>query len=112
MQRLLLDREEWKRSPLTQEERVHTVIFDTSAEASQLIAKEISDLIREKAAKSQTAVLGLATGSSPVGVYRELIRLHEEEGLCFQNVVTFNLDEYYPMRPTALQSKLEGTEIF
>ena len=49
-------------------------------------------------------MLGLATGSTPVGVYDELIRLHKEEGLSFPNVVTFNLDEYYPMQPDELQS--------
>ena len=101
----MIAREEWKRSPLTQKERIHTVIFDSATEASSLIAREVSDLIREKASKSKNAVLGLATGSSPVGVYRELIRLHKEEGLSFQNVITFNLDEYFPMKPAALQSK-------
>jgi glucosamine-6-phosphate deaminase len=50
------------------------------------------------------AVLGLATGSTPIGVYRELIRLHREEGLSFSNVVTFNLDEYYPMAPDSIHS--------
>ena len=49
-------------------------------------------------------MLGLATGSTPIGVYRELIRLHREEGLSFANVVTFNLDEYYPMDPGSLHS--------
>src|SRR5207247_4995756 len=49
-------------------------------------------------------VLGLATGSTPLGVYRELIRLHREEGLSFGRVVTFNLDEYYPMEPESIHS--------
>jgi glucosamine-6-phosphate deaminase len=49
-------------------------------------------------------VLGLATGSTPTGVYDELIRLHKEEGLSFASVVTFNLDEYFPMGPQELQS--------
>ena len=49
-------------------------------------------------------VLGLATGSSPVGVYDELVRLHKEEGLSLSNVITFNLDEYYPMQSFELQS--------
>ena len=102
---MLLSREEWEKSPLTQNERVHSVIFEKASEASAIIAREISELIRSKAAKSENAVLGLATGSSPDGVYRELIRLHREEGLSFQNVITFNLDEYYPMDPQALQSK-------
>lgn len=49
-------------------------------------------------------MLGLATGSTPCQVYSELVRLHREDGLSFANVVTFNLDEYYPMDPGALQS--------
>ncbi|HEX8913270.1 MAG TPA: glucosamine-6-phosphate deaminase, partial [Humisphaera sp.] len=72
--------------------------------ASKAVAREIADLIRAKAAKGETAVLGLATGSTPTRVYDELIRLHKEEGLSFKNVVTFNLDEYYPMQPSELQS--------
>lgn len=48
--------------------------------------------------------MGLATGSTPKGVYMELVRLHKEEGLSFNNVITFNLDEYYPISKTALQS--------
>ena len=93
-----------KNAPLARNEKVQTKIFETAKEASVLIASEIADLIRAKAAAGEMAVLGLATGSSPVGVYSELIRLHKEEGLSFQNVTTFNLDEYYPMEPTALQS--------
>ena len=42
-------------------------------------------------------LLGLATGSSPLSVYRELIRMHKEEELSFKNVITFNLDEYFPL---------------
>jgi len=49
-------------------------------------------------------VLGLATGSSPLSVYRELVRLHKEEGLSFKNVITFNLDEYYPIAKEDIQS--------
>ena len=64
------------------------------------VATKIADLIRTK----PDAVLGLATGSTPVGVYDELIRLHREEGLSFAGVRTFNLDEYMPMLPSAPQS--------
>ena len=49
-------------------------------------------------------MLGLATGSTPIGVYRELIRMHRDEGLSFADVVTFNLDEYYPMDPRSIHS--------
>ena len=98
------DQKEWERSSFAQKEKIHTAIFSQPEEASALIAKEIADLIREKSGKGEKCVLGLATGSSPKGVYKELIRLHKEEGLSFNNVCTFNLDEYYPMNPDELQS--------
>ena len=79
-------------------------IHELSNAASRAVAAEIADLIREKAAAGRNAVLGLATGSTPQGVYDELVRLHRHEGLSFRNVVTFNLDEYWPMNPDALQS--------
>jgi glucosamine-6-phosphate deaminase len=85
-------------------ENIPTRIFDSSNEASNQVAREIADLIIGKASKGEQCVLGLATGSTPVYVYKELIRLHEEEGLSFKNVVTFNLDEYYPIAPAELQS--------
>ncbi|NLR94497.1 MULTISPECIES: glucosamine-6-phosphate deaminase [Flammeovirga] len=85
-------------------ERLETLTFNTSADASVVIAHEIADLIRDKASKGENAVLGLATGSSPLKVYDELIRLHKEEGLSFKNVITFNLDEYYPMQPDSVHS--------
>ena len=85
-------------------EKIPTVIYSTSTEASVAVASEIASLIRERAAEGKNTVLGLATGSTPVGIYDELIRLHEEENLSFKNVITFNLDEYYPMKPDSLQS--------
>lgn len=85
-------------------ERVPVTVHPSSEAASRAVAREIADLINEKADRSELAVLGLATGSTPVGVYDELARLHREEGLSFGNVVTFNLDEYWPMKPESLQS--------
>lgn len=79
-------------------------IYESSDLASAGAAAEIAAAIRAKAAVGQAAVLGLATGSTPVGVYEELVRLHREDGLSFKNVMTFNLDEYWPMHPDALQS--------
>ncbi|MCE9519845.1 MAG: glucosamine-6-phosphate deaminase [Verrucomicrobia bacterium] len=76
-------------------EKITTVIFDHSATAATTLAKEVRDLIESKSKTGKPAVLGLATGSSPVPFYRELIRLHKEEKLSFKNVITFNLDEYY-----------------
>ncbi len=85
-------------------EKIPTLVYATSAQASKAVAAEIAELIRERAKQGKSAVLGLATGSTPTGVYDELIRLHKEEGLSFKNVVTFNLDEYWPMQPNELQS--------
>ncbi|MHA8105261.1 glucosamine-6-phosphate deaminase [Aquirufa nivalisilvae] len=85
-------------------ERVPTHIYSDSEKASKAVALEIASLIRERAKEKKPAVLGLATGSSPKKVYQELIRMHKEEGLSFKNVITFNLDEYYPMQPDAIQS--------
>jgi glucosamine-6-phosphate deaminase len=85
-------------------ERLPVTVYEQSTDASKAVAREIADLVRERAAAGKTTVLGLATGSTPVGVYDELIRLHHEEGVSFQSVITFNLDEYYPMEPGALQS--------
>jgi len=76
----------------------------SSFEGSYLVAQEIANLIREKQASNASCVLGLATGSSPIKVYEELVRMHKEEGLSFSNVVTFNLDEYYPMDKHNIQS--------
>ncbi|MBU6210462.1 MAG: glucosamine-6-phosphate deaminase, partial [Planctomycetes bacterium] len=85
-------------------ERIPVAVFHRPAAASAAVAAEIAALIRSKAARGERCVLGLATGSTPVSVYNELIRLHREEGLSFANVVTFNLDEYWPMQPHELQS--------
>jgi glucosamine-6-phosphate deaminase len=82
-------------------ERIRTVIVDDPDDLGRLVACRIAEVVR---AKGGRAVLGLATGSTPIGVYRELIRMHREEGLSFANVRTFNLDEYYPMDPGSLHS--------
>ncbi len=88
----------------TRFEKIHNIIFKDSKEASILVAREIADLVREKESQNKPCVLGLATGSSPIKVYEELIRIHQEEGLSFANVITFNLDEYYPMDKSNIQS--------
>jgi glucosamine-6-phosphate deaminase len=85
-------------------EKIPTTVYTSSAAAAHAIAKEIADLIRTRAKAGHRVVLGLATGSTPTGLYAELARMHREEGLSFGNVVTFNLDEYYPMKPDELQS--------
>ena len=85
-------------------ERIPVTVYDQPGDASRAVAWEIADLVTERARDGKQTVLGLATGSTPVGVYDELIRLHREEGVSFKTVVTFNLDEYWPMQPDALQS--------
>lgn len=85
-------------------EKIPVHIYDAANSGSNYVAQQIAELIRDKAAKGDVAVLGLATGSSPTRVYEELARMHREEGLSFRNVVTFNLDEYYPIDPASLQS--------
>ena len=85
-------------------ERIPVKIFPTLKEGSVAAARQIAALISAKQQQNKTCVLGLATGSTPKTVYSELIRLHREEGLSFKNVVTFNLDEYYPIDKDAWQS--------
>ena len=75
-------------------EKLHNVVFNSPEQASKIVAAEIAALIKEKNSKAEKCVLGLSTGSSPISVYKELVRLHKNEGLTFRNVVTFNLDEY------------------
>jgi glucosamine-6-phosphate deaminase len=77
----------------------HITIVDDHADLARRVAQRIADLIVSRNREGRATVLGLATGSTPIGVYRELIRLHREEGLSFARVVSFNLDEYYPMAP-------------
>jgi glucosamine-6-phosphate deaminase len=91
-------------SDATSLERIPTVIVTDHDELGRLVAGRIARLVRERAAGGKPAVLGLATGSTPVGVYRELLRMHREEGLSFRHVVSFNLDEYYPMEPGSMHS--------
>jgi glucosamine-6-phosphate deaminase len=90
--------------PATAGAHLPVSIYSDSEQASVAVAHQIADLIRARAAGGKPCVLGLATGSSPTRVYEELVRLHREEGLSFQNVISFNLDEYYPMPPDSLQS--------
>ena len=88
----------------TRYEKLHNVICDSPTEGSLLIAHRIARLILEKQKNKEMCVLGLATGSSPISVYRELVRLHQEEGLSFSNVISFNLDEYFPLAKDDIQS--------
>ncbi len=88
----------------TRYEKLPVTVYADQETASKNVALRIAELIRSKQQTGEQAVLGLATGATPVGVYAELVRMHRQDGLSFKNVVTFNLDEYYPMKPTAAQS--------
>ena len=77
--------------------RTPVLRFANALTASKYVAREIDKLVRSRNAAGKPTILGLATGSTPVGLYRELVRLHKDEGLDLSNVLTFNLDEYFPM---------------
>tara|TARA_B100000809_G_scaffold191039_1_gene189718 strand:+ start:47 stop:1969 length:1923 start_codon:yes stop_codon:yes gene_type:complete len=105
----MLNETEIKHQPVgqfedTRFEKIHNVIYKSSFEASNLVAQEIASLIKEKQHQKKKCVLGLATGSSPIKVYEELVRMHKEDGLSFENVISFNLDEYFPMDKSNIQS--------
>ncbi|MCW9707595.1 glucosamine-6-phosphate deaminase [Fodinibius salsisoli] len=85
-------------------ENIPTNIYQDASTASKEVAEEIAQLIRSRDEANKKTVLGLATGSTPTGVYKELVRMHKEGALSFKNVITFNLDEYFPMEPHSLQS--------
>jgi glucosamine-6-phosphate deaminase len=85
-------------------EKVPVSIFTDAEIASELVAKQVAALIREKAAKNEMCVLGIIAGSTAVGVYEQLVYLHKKEGISFKNVITFNMDEYYPIAKDELQS--------
>ncbi|MSU24227.1 MAG: glucosamine-6-phosphate deaminase [Opitutus sp.] len=87
-----------------QRERLKTVVHASADAASALVAADIAALIRQNTAAGRPTVLGLATGSTPVRLYRELIRLHREEKLSFKKVITFNLDEYHGLPRTHPES--------
>ena len=76
-------------------ERLNVDIYASSTNASLAVAERIAAIIREKQSNNQNAVLGLATGSTPTRMYAELIRMHQEEGLSFKNVITFNILQHF-----------------
>ena len=88
----------------TRFEKILVSVYENKHIASKMVAKRIAEVILKRQANGSNTILGLATGSTPVEVYDELIRLHKEEKLSFKNVITFNLDEYFPMDPISIQS--------
>ncbi|MEO7802411.1 MAG: glucosamine-6-phosphate deaminase [Ginsengibacter sp.] len=85
-------------------EKIPVKIFSTPKDGSLYVANIIAKLINEKKAEGKICVIGLATGSTPKSLYAELVHMHKNEGLSFKNVITFNLDQYYPMEADALNS--------
>jgi len=85
-------------------EKINLKLWGNPDEGAIHVANYIALCIRQKQEENEHIVLGLATGSSPIKIYNELVRMHNEEGLSFKNVITFNLDEYFPMKPGANQS--------
>ncbi len=85
-------------------EKLEVTICKTPIEGSIFVAQKVAALIKDKQSRGETCVLGLATGTTPINMYAELVRMHKEEGLSFKNVISFNLDEYYPIDKNAYQS--------
>ena len=98
----------FERSVLTRLEKVPTDIYETPEEGADQIAREIAQTIRDKQKAGRFCVLALPGGNSPRNVYSALIRMHQEEGLSFRNVIIFNLYEYYPLAPDAVNSNLNA----
>lgn len=85
-------------------EKIPVKIFGDLYSGSAFAARQIANAIKQKQEEEKNIVLGLATGSTPKTLYAELVKIHREENLSFRNVITFNLDEYYPIEKDALQS--------
>lgn len=84
-------------------EKIPTKVFETAQQGAEFVAKKIEAVIKKNTTANKLTVLGLATGATPILLYRELVKKHKN-GLSFKNVVSFNLDEYYPMAADAPQS--------
>ncbi|HEY5569961.1 MAG TPA: glucosamine-6-phosphate deaminase [Bacteroidales bacterium] len=98
----------FERSVLTRYEKVPTKIFETTEEGVKSVADDIAQLLRESQKEGNNFVMGLSGGHSPRYVFTELIRMHKEEGLSFQNVIVFNLYEYYPISAEVASSNFRS----
>lgn len=87
----------FEHSRVTRFEQIDTDIYETAKEGSIRVAQRIAQLIRDKQIKNDKVVLSLATGSSMMDIYSELVRMHQQEGLSFHNVIIFILFQYYPL---------------
>ncbi|MDR0995839.1 MAG: 6-phosphogluconolactonase, partial [Tannerella sp.] len=99
-------------SVLTRFEKIPTRIFESAAEGSRVVAEEIASLIREKEKTGQHFVMALPGGRTPQTVFKELVRMHKEEGLSFRQVVAFNLYEFYPLASTAFSNMAYLKDLF
>lgn len=88
----------------TRYEKIPVSVYENKHIASKMVSKKIADIILERQAKGSKTILGLAKGSTPIELYDELIRLHKDDGLCSKDVISFHLDEYFPMSPASKQS--------
>ena len=103
----------FERSVLTRLEKIPTDIYESVNEGAKIIAQDIANTIREKQKAGRFCVLALPGGNSPRPVYTALIKMHKKEGLSFRNVIVFNLYEYYPLSPDAVNSNFNSLkEIF
>ena len=98
----------FERSVLTRLEKIPTEIYESPEEGAIQVALEMAQTIREKQKAGRFCVLALAGGNSPRNVFAELVRMHQEEGLSFRNVIIFNLYEYYPLAADAINSNLNA----
>lgn len=103
---------EFELSALSRFEKVTTNIYESSVEASLEVAREIASRIRSKQAKNETFVLALPGGHSPQTIFQDLIRMHKEEGLSFENVIVFNIYEFYPLTPQSASNLAVLKETF
>ena len=81
----------------TRFEKLRTKIYSDANIGAKSIAQSIANLIREKEKEGERCVLGLSGGFSPIGVYEELVKIHENEGLSFADVIVFNVTEFFPV---------------
>lgn len=95
----------FEESVLTRLEKIPTNIYESIEEGAKEIASQIATMIKDRQKDGKNCVLALPGGETPRSIYNELIKLHKE-GLSFENVIVFNLYEYFPIAPDAVISNL------
>lgn len=102
----------YEQSVMTQFEKIPATLFESVDEGSAAIAKELADKIIKAQKSNKNVVLALTGGRSPQNLYKELIRLHNEENLSFHNVVVFLVYEFYPLTPSSFSNLEQLKENF